>query len=422
MSHEISSIWAATASAPPVETPPLAGDHTADVAVIGAGGTGLSAAIALAEGGASVVVLDAEAPGFGGSGRNGGQVIPGLKYDPDELDRMFGEETTAFVGGAADATFALIERLGIACAARQGGWIQGSVKRDHLPALERRMAQWRKRGAPVEMLDAAAMSRLTGAAGYVGGWLDNRAGVLHPLDYATGLARAAIGLGVRVHGKSRATRLTRDGGRWSVETASGARVSAGQVVIGTNGYTDRLWPRLKATVVPASSFQVATAPIPEALRAGLISEGMAVSDTRRIANYLRLGPGGRMMIGGRGNFTDAPADRDYRRIEAALRAFFPQLAEVPVEFRWTGRIAMTEDHLPHLHTPAPGVTVALGYNGRGVALSTALGAAIGAHLLDPAKPLPLKASRIKALPVHDLHPVYATMVIWYYRLRDALER
>ncbi len=421
MSHEVSSIWSATATVPPAETPLLVGTCSADVVVVGAGGTGLAAAIALAEGGASVVVLDAEAPGFGGSGRNGGQVIPGLKYDPDELDLMFGEATTDFVGRAAETTFALIERLGISCGARQGGWIQGSVKHDHMPALERRMMQWRRRGAATELLDAQAMARRTGATSYVGGWLDGRAGVLHPLDYSIGLARAAIGLGVRIHGKTRATRIFRDGTRWAVETAGGGRVDAGQVVIGTNGYTDALWPRLKATIIPASSFQVATAPVPEALRAELIDEGMAVSDSRRIANYLRLGPGGRLMIGGRGNFTDTPAADEYHRIEAALRSFFPQLRDVPVEFRWTGRVAMTEDHLPHLHTPAPGVFVALGYNGRGVALSTALGSAIGAHILDPSRPLPLSSSRIKTLPIHSLHPIYATMVIWYYRLRDMLE-
>lgn len=420
MSYAISSIWAATAPAAP-ETPALVGEATADVAVIGAGCTGLTAALRLAEGGASAIVLDAEAPGFGASGRNGGQVIPGLKYDPDELDRMFGAATTDFVGKAADTAFGLIAKYGIDCDAKQDGWIQATVKTSHLPALRRRQEQWAARGAATEMLDAAAIAKLTGAQGYAGGWLDRRAGTLHPLKYATGLANAAIAAGVKVHGQSRVVALRREGGRWRLETASGAKVSAAHVVIGTNGYTDRLWPRLKATVVPASSFQVATAPLPPETLAALLPDGMSVSDSRRIANYWRIGPGGRLMIGGRGTFAEPTSTADYSRIVEALHGFFPQLRDVPLDFCWTGRVAMTWDHLPHIHTPAENVFVAMGYNGRGVAMASAVGSAIGAHILDPAAPLPLAPSPIRPLPLHDLHPIYASLAIEYYRLRDRLE-
>jgi glycine/D-amino acid oxidase-like deaminating enzyme len=420
MSHAISSIWAATAEPMP-ETPTLVGTQTADVAVIGAGITGLCAALRLAEGGASVAVLDAEAPGFGGSGRNGGQVIPGLKYDPDELDRMFGEATTDFVGKAADVTFGLVEKYGIACDAKRNGWIQGTVKSSHLAALKRRQEQWAARGAKTEMLDAAAIARITGARGYVGGWIDGRAGTLHPLNYVVGLTKAALKAGVGVHGKSRVTAMRKDGDRWTLETASGAKLSATHVVIGCNGYTDRLWPKLKATVVPASSFQVATAPLPPETLKTLLPEGMSVSDSRRIANYWRIGPGGRLMLGGRGTFTDDTVPEDYRRIAVALHAFFPNLRDVPLEFRWTGRVAMTLDHLPHIHKPAGNVIVAMGYNGRGVAMASATGTAIGAHILDAASPLPLRVSPIRPLPIHDFHPIYASLAIEYYRLRDALE-
>ncbi len=419
--HPVVSIWAATATPAP-ETPALAGDHRADVTVIGAGFTGLAAALRLAQGGASVRVLDASAPGFGASGRNGGQVIPGLKLDPDALDAQFGEATTDFVGRAADVAFRLIDTHAIACEPRRSGWIQASVKTTHLPTLERRAAAWAKRGASVELLDAAAMARATGGTGFAGGWLDRRAGALHPLNYARGLARAALAAGAQIHGASRATRLTPQGKGWLVETEAGARVTCDQVVLATNGYTDGLWPGLRATVIPAHSFQVATQPLDAALLAQILPGGSVVSDTRRIGNYFRLGPGNRLMMGGRGSFAEPRSVADYGRIIAALHAIFPQSRDLGLEFQWAGRVAMTPDHLPHIHRPAPNLTIALGYNGRGVALASAMGDVIGAHLLDPSVRLPLTVSPLRPLPLHGLHPLYATAAIWYYRLRDALER
>ena len=280
MTETVASIWAATANSAP-ETPALNGGHTADVAVVGAGYTGLTAALRLAEGGARVIAIDAAAPGFGASGRNGGQVIPGLKYDPDVLDAVYGEATTEFVGKAADTVFALIEKYAIDCEPVRKGWIQASVKRSHLPTLESRANQWKSRGAPARMLDAAEMAARTGANGFVGGWLDGRAGSLHPLNYARGLARAALTAGAKIHGHSRATALRKDGRRWIVEIAGGARITAEEVVVATNGYSDALWPDLKATVIPANSFQVAD---------GAPRRGLARTHPARALRRVQLAP------------------------------------------------------------------------------------------------------------------------------------
>lgn len=415
------SVWAATA-APGPDLPAFTGERRADVAIVGAGFTGLVAALTLARGGASVIVVDTVEPGFGASGRNGGQVIPGLKDDPDTLDRVFGEATTAFAGGTADLVFSLIDELGIDCDPVRGGWIQASVKHLHLPRLESRMAQWRARGAAVDMLDAAGMAAATGGRGFVGGWIDRRGGSVHPLAYARGLARAALEAGAEIFRDAEAVSIARGTGGWVLGFADGGRLTAGQVVIATNGYTGRLWPGLKATVIPANSIQVATAPLPQDLLARILPGRPVVSDSRRIANYFRIGPEGRLMMGGRGAFREPRDATDYRRIEAALAAFYPEAARLPVGFRWAGRVAMTRDHLPHIHQPAAGVTMALGYNGRGVALASAMGRAIGAHLLDAANPLPLALSAIKPMPVHGLHPLYATAMIEAYRVRDMLER
>jgi glycine/D-amino acid oxidase-like deaminating enzyme len=192
-------------------------------------------------------------------------------------------------------------------------------------------------------------------------------------------------------------------------------------VLATNGYTDGLWAGLKTTILPARSCQIATAPLPEATLAAILPGGEAVSDSRRIGVYFRRGPGGRLVIGGRGPFREPRAPHDYTGLKRALAWLYPEAAQAEIEHCWSGRVAMTPDHLPHVHQPAPGVIAALGYNGRGVAMSTALGLAIGAHLADNVNPLPLKVSAMRPLPVHGLHPVYGEWAIKWSRLRDALE-
>src|SRR5262249_37066550 len=152
------------------------------------------------------IVLEAEEPGFGASGRNGGQVIPGLKYDPDELVAMFGrdrgERIIDIVGGAADFVFALIERHRIACAPVRKGWIQGAHAESKLALARARVEQWGRRGVQVRLLDRGEIAELTGTECYAGGWLDGRGGTIQPLAYLRGLARAAVKAGVRLHGRS----------------------------------------------------------------------------------------------------------------------------------------------------------------------------------------------------------------------------
>lgn len=422
MEETLRSIWEATAdNAPDSQLPE--GDYAADVLVIGAGFTGLSCALQLAKRGASVIVADAVRPGFGASGRNGGQVIPGLKYDPDQLDKIYGEATTEFVGNTAKTAFDLIEEHNIACDVERTGWIQASVKNSHIPTLESRMRQWERRGAAVRMLDATAAQELSGSKRLVGGWLDERAGQLHPLNYARGLARVAQQAGCTLLAPATINSTKRVEGKWqaTIKDAPGTVVKCDHIVVATNGYSGDLFPKLRRTVVPANSFQVATQPLSDAQLASVLSKRTPVSDSRRIGNYFRIGPGGRLMIGGRGTFSDPTSPDDFKDLIAQLHAFYPWTKSVPLEFFWYGKVAMTMDHLPHLHQPVENLTMAVGYNGRGVALATSMGKAIADHLFAPTNPLPLRFTDIKPLPFHDMHRAYATMAIWYYRLRDYLE-
>jgi glycine/D-amino acid oxidase-like deaminating enzyme len=370
------SVWTEAAEAP-IDTRPLEGERRADVAVVGAGYTGLSAALHLAERGADVVVLDAAEPGWGASGRNGGQIIPGLKHDPDELERHYGAEIGRrmwqIAGSAADVVFELIARHKIACHAQACGWIAAAPHAGALESLRSRTRQWQQRGAPVELLDRRRIEELTGTVGYAGGMLDRRAGALHPLSYARGLARAAQRAGAGLHGRSAARRLDAVDGQWRVITSSGGVVRARAVILATNAYTDDLWPGLRRTVLPIQSYQVATEPLPEDVRRRVLPGGQVVSDLRRILSYFRLDPDGRLLMGGRGPLDDRGDPALFARLEATARRLFPGLGDVRWAHRWSGRVALTADHVPHLHEPRPGVLIGLGYNGRGVAMATVMG-------------------------------------------------
>ncbi len=397
------------------------------MAIVGAGYSGLAAALHLAEAGASVVVLEAGEPGWGASGRNGGQVIPGLKYDPDEIVAMFGAEAgehlVRVAGGAADLVFSLIARHEIECDARQCGWIQPAFAPADVGVVERRAEQWLRRGAPVEILDRDAVRRLVGSPLYHGGLIDRRAGSVQPLSYARGLARAAQKAGATVCGGSRVIALARDGARWKLTTAHGPTVSAERVLLATNGYTDALWPRLRRTVIAANSFQVATARLSDRLRRTVLPEGHVASDTRKLLLYYRCDHHSRLIMGGRGTFDEPAGPSAYRHLEMVIELLFPQLKGARCEFYWSGRVALTRDHVPHVHQPAPGLTIFLGYNGRGVAMATTLGTLIARNLINAAdNPLPLPITDIRPIPLHALHRVYATAILQTYRLRDYLAR
>ena len=419
------SLWAATAT-PGLMFPQLAGTARAKVAIVGGGYTGLSAALHLAERGTDVVLVEASEPGWGASGRNGGQVIPGLKYDPDTLEEMFGPDLgprmVRTVGGTADLVFDLIRRHGIACDAVQTGWIQPSHSAAGLAAAETRARQWQRRGADVEVLGRENVAALVGSSAYRGGWIDRRGGSVQPLSYARGLAAAAARAGARIHARTNARALQRDGAEWRLETDAG-EIRAEQVILGTNGYTGNLWPKLKESVVPVFSLQVATEPLSDNLRGSILPEGQAASDTLRLLRYYRMDAQGRFIMGARGPFKDADPDPSNASGHyAAARTLFPQLEGVKFAFCWAGRVAMTPDHLPHLHELAPGLHAGLGYNGRGVGMATMMGRLLAERVGGaPAEAVDFPVAPLRPLPMHGWSRFAVRLLTQYYRMRDALE-
>jgi glycine/D-amino acid oxidase-like deaminating enzyme len=408
--------------APPAPaTPPLLGALQADVTVIGGGITGLSAALHLAESGARVVLLEAEEPGWGASGRNGGQVNPGLKLDPDEVERDFGRELggrmNAFAGAAPQLVFDLIKRHGIRCDARRNGTLRAAVRAKHAAQVRVTAEQFARRGAPVELLEGSSVERATGTRRYALAMLDRRGGHLNPLSYVRGLTRAALGAGASVFGGSRALRMRRNGAHWQVDTALGS-VSASQVVLATNGYTDNLWPNLRRTIVPLFGAIAATATLPAAVAREVMPSRAALFESGAITVYYRVDTDQRLLIGGRGPQREISAPSALPHLLAYARTLWPVLSETQWTHAWGGRLAMTRDHYPHIHEPAKGVAICLGYNGRGIAMGTAMGAQLARRLMKPSSELEMPITGMKTIPLHGLWPLAVRAAIARGRLSD----
>ena len=417
------SLWSATAPSV-VPTPALSESVKVDVAIVGAGYTGLSTALHLAERGVNVCVLEANEPGWGASGRNGGQVNPTLKYDPEQLVQMYGPERAepliSTVSNSADLVFKLIEKHGIDCAPVRKGWMQVSYSEKGVAGLHMRADQWARRGVPVQRLDAAAVASRMGSDAFAGGWLDSRAGAIQPLAYARGLVGAALAAGVRIHGQSAVTGLQRQGSGWHLQTASGAQVTADQVVLATNGYSGNLWPGMAQSILAANSFIVATKPLTGHAAESILPGQETVSTAQRLLLYFRKDSHGRLLMGGRGLFNDPTSPTDFAHLERSLALLFPQLGPLEFEYRWAGRIAITRDFMPHVHEPAPGLTLALGCNGRGIALCTSLGQQLAGRLCDGKVEFAYPVTALQRLPMHGLQRFYIGAGVAWYSLLDRL--
>jgi glycine/D-amino acid oxidase-like deaminating enzyme len=419
------SLYADTAQ-PGIVSPPLQGARRSDVVVVGGGFTGLSAALHLAERGVDVTVLESHEVGWGASGRNGGQVNPGLKGDPDEITGLFGQELgarmVAFSGAAPQGVFDLIERHQIVCEAWRGGTIRAAKSAGFARSVYRSAASWEKAGQPTRLLDAAGIAAATGTDRYLCGMLDPRGGNVNPLGYARGLARAAQQAGARICGASPALRMERVAEGWRVTTPDGS-ATARHLALCTNGYTGDLLDGLQRSIVPVFSMIAATEPLPDALVAGVMPSRSVLYEIAGMTVYYRLDQWNRLLMGGRSPSREAEDRRSYEYLIAYTRKLWPALRTVAWTHFWNGRLAVTTDHYPHFHEPAPGVIAALGYNGRGVAMATAMGTQIAARILGASQAaLLMPITDMKTIPLQGLWRTAVAARIAYGRLRDSLGR
>ena len=419
------SLWAF--NAPPIETnPTLSESIQADVTVVGAGFTGLRAALELAKSGSSVVVLDARDVGWGASGRNGGQVNPMMPFNsPQKLRKLVGdkffERLTEVSLNSADELFKLIRDNQIQCQARQNGWLRVL----HSPKAKKSafadVSSWNNFGAGMQILEGDEVKYLSGSPVYTGAVLTPRGGAVQPMMLAQGLAAACKSHGVHIHGQSPVTTIRRLDGCWRVEAGHGS-VTSQWVVIGTNGYTDHLISGLDKTIIPLTPIQIATEPLAEELIESILPGGQTVSDSRRVIMYARKEPDNRIVYGGLGR-TDRQGNlRGFDWLKKDAARVFPQLKGVRWTHQWGGNIAITDDHLPHLHEPQPGILIGLGYNGRGVAMSHVMGRVMAERVLGMApEMLPFPTTAIRAVTHRQFKMIGLRSAIAFLRFLDWLE-
>lgn len=421
------SLWATTAISLAAQLE-LEGGHQFDVAIVGAGFTGLRAALELALAGVRVVVLEAMEVGYGASGRSGGQVNPILRMTPDEVNAEIGhrngERLVAATLASGNDLFNDISRFGIACDPVQKGWLQVAHTAAAMKGLERLQKAWNAAGGEISILNRNECREWSGSTDYVGGLFHPSAGHVQPLSLVRGFARAALQHGVKIFEHSTVTAISRAGNnKWMLRTRRGS-VTADKVVIATNAYTGDLWPKLKRTIMPLVSLQAATEPLSAVQRSQVLPRETTIADTRRAIIYARYDRDGRLSIGCMGSYPDNPdALGGFGRLQSGTERIFPTLKGVEWQFKWGGRIAITSNFLPHLHEPAPGLLIGLGFNGRGVAMTSVMGRALGAKVLGtPDGDLPFPVSPIKTIPFQRILATILPVATPLLAVADRLDR
>jgi gamma-glutamylputrescine oxidase len=355
-----------------IERPALHGAVDCDVAVVGGGYSGLSAALHLAERGYSVVLLEAQRVAWGASGRNGGQLNTGLRKGPSDLVAAYGRDWAKRLFAMAEEAKAMVHeriaRHAIACDLKPGVM---------LAALKERDQGWMREEVEVSrtvfgydkltLLDRDRIRARVASPRYCAGMLDAGAAHLHPLNYALGLARAAEAVGARIFEGSPVTALER-GKTVSLTTPTG-RVTARFAVLAGNAYLGRLEPRIAGAIMPINNYIIATEPLGEARARALIADDVAVHDTKFVVDYYRLSADRRLLFGGGETYSrHGPADIAGFVRPHMLRVF-PQLADVRIDHAWGGTLAITLSRLPQIGRLEPNLYFAHGFSGQGVALT-----------------------------------------------------
>jgi len=406
---------------PPVDLP-----AEVDVAVVGSGYTGLSAALTAARGGKGVLVLEAEEPGHGASSRNGGGCgAAPFKLGFRTMEMLLGRERTVAVWKEGQASLEymaeLVEKEQIECHFVRSGRFIGAWRPKDYEAQAREAELLRRHvGYRIDMVPRAEQRREIGSDRYHGGRFNHGDAVVHPGLYHQGLLDRVLSAGVTVAAHTRVEAVERDGAGFRVRTSRGT-LRAGRVIVGTNGYTGGAVPFLERRLIPVGSQIIATEPLPTELVSRLFPRGNMVMDTKRTVHYYRSSPDGtRVLMGGRPYLRDVPWELSARRLRGFMVEMFPELAETKITHAWGGWLGFTFDKLPHVGEH-DGILYAGGYLGSGVAMSTYLGHKLGLKALGDADGATALDDRMfPTIPLYQGNPWFLTAVAAYYRMRDRM--
>ena len=417
------SYYAATAHAAPPR-PALAGEASPEVCIVGAGFTGLSAALELAERGHEVMVLEAARVGWGASGRNGGQIVNGLNASLATIEARYGQGVADFVGTLVQEGGRIIReriaRYGIECDLKDGNVFAAFTDRQ-MRDLEAVRTLWRRHGHDsFEMLDRLAIRGHVASEVYAGGMLDRAGGHMHPLNLALGQAAAFEGLGGTIHEASPVVAVDDAGGRPVVRTARGT-VRPAALILAGNAYLGQAVPEIADRVMPFSTQMVATEPLGERA-AALLPSDVCVEDVRYVLDYYRLSADGRLLFGG-GTVYGGTDPADIRaKLVPNLGRVFPQLRGVGIDFAWSGNCAISFSRVPQLGRLGGRTYFAQGYSGHGVVGSHLFGRILGEavhgdrarfDVFERVPWVPFPGGRRFAVP-------YSVLGSWWYGLRDRL--
>ncbi len=418
------SLWSALT--PELDSPPPAsGSLRADVAIVGGGLLGLSSALHLAEAGTSVIVLESHAIGFGASGRNTGFVVPSLKgsLGLGEATALVGSHNAQallrMIGAAGTGLFELVRRRAIECAAEQTGCLQPTPNRSGLDRIERQVRDCRALGIALEALDAGQILAASGIPGYFGALRFPTGGQINPLALVRGLASSASAAGARLY-RGHAASIERNGGAWRLCTADGAEIHADTVILTTNALVGELMPRVRRSLIAAKSYQVATQPLDPEVRQRILPGRQPLVDLRNHPFAVRWSPDHRLVTGGGALFggRDAVA-RMSRFLLRRLDRLVPGLPTLHAAHAWHGVIAGTGDFMPRFWRLGSGLYAPIGCNGRGVALTTALGGCIARYLTTgDAGAMPIPLTEPTPWKLHGLMRFAPALWLAQSRLKD----
>lgn len=362
------SYYAASRNPAP-ERSPLNAGKSAQVCVVGGGFSGIATAVALAERGYQVTVLEAKQIGWGASGRNGGQIVNGYSRDLDEIEKRYGQDAARTLGDmtpeGGDIIRERVERYDIDCNLRTEGNVYAAFNKKQLRELENRVALWQRFGyQELELLDDDQIKHHSNTDLYVGGLVDHKGGHIHPLNLVLGEADAAESLGATIHENSPVTHIV-SGSRPTVHTANG-QVQADYVVVCGNAYLDRAVPALRQRIMPVSTQVMATEPLGEDTALRLMPARTCVEDCNYMLDYYRMSADHRLLFGGGSVYGGTTPANIEAKLRPHLARTFPEIKDVRIDYAWSGNFALTLTRIPHMGQLDDKTYFTHGYSGHGV--------------------------------------------------------